>query len=53
MVGDEPPASAVPDVADDVAVFASLRRKREREYRKERYDVQTLDVDAPAADWYA
>lgn len=41
------------DVADDVAVFASLRRKREREYRKERYDMQTLDVDAPAAEWFA
>lgn len=41
------------DIADDLSIFASLRWKRQKNYRREHYEVQVLSYDAPADQWFA
>ena len=43
----------VVDVVDDVSIFVPMRWTRQRLYGKERYEVQVLPHDAPAAAWFA
>lgn len=40
------------DIADDLSVFCALRWKRQKMYKKEKYEVQVLPCDADSAHWF-